>query len=72
MASLKDFAGRYLDILNDFFQFQQSHDHAIDASLFGCDDDDDCDCDGFCPDCEQIIVCEAYKEIESEWDSFYM
>lgn len=72
MASIRDFAGRYLTILNDFFQWREPQNPELDVSLFGCAEDEDCDCDGFCPDCEQIIVCEAYKEIEAEWDSFYM
>jgi len=29
-------------------------------------------CDGFCPECVQIINCEAYEEMKDEWDGFYM
>ncbi|MBI5056751.1 MAG: hypothetical protein HZB61_09070 [Nitrospirae bacterium] len=28
-------------------------------------------CDGFCPDCEQILSCEAYEELKGEWEGFY-
>ena len=28
-------------------------------------------CDGFCPECEQMLECEAYKEIKVEWEGFY-
>lgn len=28
-------------------------------------------CDGFCPECGQIFMCEAYDEINDEWDGFY-
>jgi len=29
-------------------------------------------CNGFCPDCGQILSCEAYEEINDEWDGFYI
>ena len=32
---------------------------------------DHTNCDGFCPDCGQILNCEAYKEVKGEWDGFY-
>jgi hypothetical protein len=25
-------------------------------------------CDGFCPECEQMMKCEVYKEIKDEWE----
>ena len=28
-------------------------------------------CDGFCPECEQMLKCEAYKEIKDDWEWFY-
>ena len=28
-------------------------------------------CDGFCPECEQMMKCEAYKEIKDDWKWFY-
>jgi len=28
-------------------------------------------CDGFCPECEQMMKCEVYKEIKGEWEWFY-
>lgn len=28
-------------------------------------------CDGFCPECEQMIKCEVYKETKEEWEGFY-
>jgi hypothetical protein len=28
-------------------------------------------CGGFCPECGQVFSCEAYEEINDEWDGFY-
>jgi hypothetical protein len=28
-------------------------------------------CDGFCPECEQMLKCEVYKEIKDEWEWIY-
>ncbi len=27
-------------------------------------------CDGFCPECEKMMKCKAYKELNPEWDKF--
>ncbi len=31
----------------------------------------DAGCDGFCPECEQMLRCESYKEMKDEWEWFY-
>ncbi len=31
---------------------------------------EDC-CDGFCPECEQMMKCEVYKEIKDGWEWIY-
>lgn len=28
-------------------------------------------CDGFCPECEQMLKCEVYKETKDVWYGFY-
>lgn len=28
-------------------------------------------CEGFCPECEQMLKCEVYKEIKDEWEWIY-
>ena len=28
-------------------------------------------CDGFCPECEQMMKCKVYKEIKDEWKWIY-
>lgn len=28
-------------------------------------------CDGFCPECKQMLKCEAYEETKDEWEGFY-
>ncbi|RJQ48591.1 MAG: hypothetical protein C4538_03500 [Nitrospiraceae bacterium] len=38
----------------------------------GFDYIDHTNCDGFCPDCGQILTCEAYDEIKDEWDGYYV
>lgn len=30
------------------------------------------DCDGFCPECKEIMKCVAYKEMKDAWEIFYM
>ena len=35
---------------------------------FPCNEDT---CDGFCPECGQMLKCEAYKEIKEDWEWFY-
>lgn len=32
----------------------------------------DSGCNFFCPECRDILKCEAYKEIGESWESFYM
>jgi hypothetical protein len=69
MASYKDLTDKYLSIFSDFNLTEQAQ-PALDIPAFGCDVDDDCD--GFCPECKEMIKCEAYNELKEEWDSFYM
>jgi len=69
MASYQDYSGKYSSIFGEFSLCPQQNLRSA-ASLFGCDDDDDCN--GFCPECSQIFRCEAYEELKDEWDSFYM
>jgi len=33
---------------------------------------DDHECNFFCPECRNILKCEAYREVRESWDSFYM
>lgn len=28
-------------------------------------------CDGFCPECKQMLKCEVHKETKDEWSRFY-
>lgn len=28
-------------------------------------------CDGFCPECRQMLKCEVYKESKDEWEGLY-
>ncbi|MEW6417531.1 MAG: hypothetical protein AB1480_05340 [Nitrospirota bacterium] len=28
-------------------------------------------CDGFCPECEQMLKCEVYRDIKDGWEWFY-
>ncbi len=28
-------------------------------------------CEGFCPECEQMLRCEVYQEIKESWKGFY-
>ncbi len=28
-------------------------------------------CDGFCPECEQMLKCEVYNENKKDWDGMY-
>ena len=36
---------------------------------FGYADDG---CDFFCPECRNIMKCEAFKEVREAWELFYM
>ncbi len=29
-------------------------------------------CNFFCPECRNMMKCEAFSEVHEEWDSFYM
>ncbi|HET6515488.1 MAG TPA: hypothetical protein VFG09_10045 [Thermodesulfovibrionales bacterium] len=28
-------------------------------------------CDGFCPECEQMLKCKVYEQIKDEWEWIY-
>ena len=32
----------------------------------------DSECNFFCPECREMLKCQAYKEIKCVWESFYM
>jgi hypothetical protein len=62
----------YRDKTGKFRQLSDNPNKYID--VFGefdfiCDDDE---CNFFCPDCRNMMKCEAYEEIKDEWESFYM
>lgn len=70
MASYQDFSGKYTGIFSEFSLCPQQPLRSAAMPFSGCYDDDDCN--GFCPECSEIIRCEAYEELKEEWDSFYM
>jgi hypothetical protein len=67
MGSFNDLTGKFQHSPDDFDCETSLSDSYFQQSYDICDDD----CDGFCPECEQMIRCEAYDEIKHEWDSFY-
>lgn len=69
MASYQDLSGRYLNIFGEFTPSPKKNLWAPAKNLPDCDDDDECN--GFCPECGQIIRCDAYEELKDEWDSFF-
>ncbi len=70
MASFKDFTGKYPSEYSELGIVPQQEKVSIEASGSKCYDDEDCN--GFCPECDQMVRCDAYKELKDEWDSFYM
>jgi len=70
MASYQDFSDKYSSIFAEFSLCPQKDLQRAAMPFSDCDDDDDCN--GFCPECSQMIRCEAYEELKDEWDSFYM
>ncbi len=47
---------KYLDIFEEF-----------DFSCIHYDE-----CDFFCPECRNMLRCEAYGEVKEAWETFYM
>ena len=68
MASYEDLTGRYSSIFDGFDILPGQNEFFMGMSNSSCEDD----CDGFCPECTQMKICDAYKELKDEWDSFYM
>jgi hypothetical protein len=62
-------------IFNKYEKYEKcSHDmEKLQAILaeYGFDYVDHSCCDGFCPDCGQMCICEAYEELKDEWEGFY-
>ncbi len=63
-AYFKDTVEKFEQYFNDPEKF-----HKIFTELgFAYVDDG---CDGFCPECKQMLKCEAYKEMKDGWEKFY-
>lgn len=62
-AQFRDTVEKFEQYFNDPEQF-----HKIFTELGFTYVDDGCD--GFCPECEQMLKCEVYKEIKDEWKGF--
>lgn len=62
----------YMDLTGKFRQNADDPDKFLDVfaefDFMRIDDD----CNFFCPECRNILQCEAYREIKDEWESFYM
>ncbi len=58
----------FRDIIKKIEENFEEFDEFCAESDFPCIEDT---CDGFCPECEQMLKCETYKEIEGEWEWFY-
>ena len=63
-AHFKDKVEKFEQYYDDTEQF-----HKIFTELGFTYVDDGCD--GFCPECEQMLKCEVYKEIKDEWEWIY-
>ncbi len=53
-------------------KYKEEHDKFLDIFAefdFMCMNDG---CNFFCPECRNILKCEAYKETKEAWESFYM
>ena len=61
----------FADTIEKFEQYYNDPDqyHKIFTELGFTYVDDGCD--GFCPDCEQKMTCEAYEELKDEWEELF-
>ncbi len=63
-SEFKDRVGKFEQYFNDPEQFNKIF---TELGFTYVDDG----CDGFCPECEQMLKCEAYKELKDDWEWFY-